>query len=346
MQTVVKKPILQKGITFKIRNLDTNLDVCYYDKSNRICEFKTDKNGEFITHNLISGNYQIEELIAPIGYVINKNPYKFRIDENSNIINDQVIGDYFSIEIYNEKIKGSIKVLKKGEILINGDNNFFYDYTNLSNISFSIYAKEDIITNDGIIHYKKDELINTLKTDNNGNLIFNNLYLGKYYMKENSIINGYIKNERIYEFELNNNNFNHEIIIYNYLQKGNLKIIKKDSDTNEVIPNTTIALYNEFDECLFVDKTNNKGIINIDNLALGRYYLKEEVSANGYLLNDEKIYFDLEDSDKTYEIVMLNEKIMIDVPDTNIDKKYIIEIIALICIVIGMGFLVYGKRKI
>ena len=71
-----KKVIKRAGIKFKILNTKTNEYVCQtitYPNKETICEYETDKNGEFITPTVLkSGTYKLEEVDQKIdGYLWN-----------------------------------------------------------------------------------------------------------------------------------------------------------------------------------------------------------------------------------------------------------------------------------
>lgn len=342
--TKTKNNILQEGITFKIRNCDNNTYICYNEVENSICEYKTNQNGEFITPNsLYFGNYQIEEIVKPKGYLLSSEPYHFKIDENSNV--SEIENDnYLLIDLYNEPIKGSIKIHKNGEMLKTKENQLYYEQINLENVNFSLYAKKDVTSSNGVINYKNADLIKNLNTDSNGNIVFSNLDLGKYTIKETKTLNGYEIDNNEYEIILDDLNSSISIELSNKLMKGNLKIIKKDKDTNKVIPNTVISIFNSLDENLITKATDKNGIIYINDLPLGSYYLKEIQSARGYLLSDEVINFNITEKNELKEIVMFNKSNTINVPNTGIDNSTIIKIVSIIFVIVGISCLYFVKK--
>ena len=51
--------------------------------------FYTDENGEVLLPNVLPiGHYQLEEIVAPKGYLINKTPIKFTIDDDEDYYPD------------------------------------------------------------------------------------------------------------------------------------------------------------------------------------------------------------------------------------------------------------------
>ena len=65
---------------------------------------------------------------------------------------------------------------------------------NLTDVTFEVYAKEDIKAADGVSddYYKADELVATITTDESGIATLDNLPLGIYYVKEVATAHGYV----------------------------------------------------------------------------------------------------------------------------------------------------------
>ena len=107
----------------------------------------------------------------------------------------------------------------------------------LENVSIGLYAYSDIIINNKIL-YKKNDLIKTLITNEEGKVIFDELELGKYYIKEIKTNENYIIDENIYIIELLyideiTSLVTKEITLNNYLKKSQLIINKIDSITKK-----------------------------------------------------------------------------------------------------------------
>ena len=438
------KQILMSNIKFKIKNIDTNEYVCQtinYPKTEKICEYLTNENGEFITPELLlSGTYQLEEIEAPNGYVLNQESLIFRIDNESNIIKDNTFGKYIEIKFANKKKKSQIIIEKTGDLFCIYNSNFLYKDIALENVEFTLYANEDIISKDGIIHYKKGEEISIVKTNINGIAIFDDLILGSYIVKETKSLDGYLLEEKKYYVELvddkNTEKISYDLKIVNELEKGNVIFSKTDFVTGDAIPNTKIELYTEFDELIYsgitdengeivinklkkgkyyfievepatgyvitdekvyfeitenneiiksemtnrpitgslifskidfstseplpntlieiyTDKdelvysgrTNENGEITIEELRYGKYYIVEKEAPDGYLLNSSKMYFEIKEDGEVVKTIMTNERVIVEVPDTFQSDKHIVEIIGILFITLGIGGIIYAKRK-
>ncbi len=314
-----KLPILTSNITFKIYDEDHNKYVCQtitYPKKEEICEFKTDENGIFITpYEIVTGNYSLKEIKAPNGYLINDSKLSFRLDDKTILINDNEYGNYFELKYENQRIKGQIEIIKNGESFKVETGKFTYENIPLKDIKIALYAAEDIKTLDGVIHYKKDDLVKEGITNREGKITFSDLYLGKYYIKETQTLDNYLLDTNTYNVELKSEDNKTEVIIssvklLNYLKKGDLEFTKTDLVNGDVIPNTKIEIYTENNELIFSGLTDGTGEIKIDNLPIGKYYLIETEPSTGYVITNEKVYFEIKENGEIVKAEMSNKLII------------------------------------
>ena len=321
--------IKRSGIKFKIINAKTKKYVkqtITYPSAKTIDTFETDENGILITpYPLESGTYFLEEVDQKIdGYLWNKNSVEFTIDENSKLVNDDEFGILYEVKFENKEVKGEITIHKNGEKAKISNNGYKYVKINLANVKFGLYAKEDIYSANGVLKYSKNQLINTYITDSNGNIKIQNLYLGKYYLKELETDNDHVLSEKKYEFELKYKDqytpiIKYNLVIDNYLKKGILDFTKTDFTTGKVIPNTLIEVYNKNDELVYTGKTDKNGKIRINNLPYGEYYIIEKEPSTGYKLNNEKVYFEIKEDGQVVKTNMTNEKIKGTLEFTKVD---------------------------
>ena len=300
-----KEVIKRAGIKFKILDTKTNEYVCQttsYPKQ-KICVFETDENGEFITaYPLNTGTYKLEEVDQVIdGYLWNKESHEFTIDENSVLREDSEYGIIFDTQFENTPVKGEVKIEKVGEVATL-DEGKGYKYINekLAGIKFGIYQGDDEIAT-GI-------------TDENGNLTFGNLKLGSYCVKELKTLDGYILNDKPVCFTLKYKDQYTPVITYKTLIENKLKttqyeFTKTDYSTDETLPNTKMEIYTVDNELVFAGETDKNGKIVIERLPIGKYYILEKEAPEGYLINDEKMYFEVTGEDKVIKSTMKDEKI-------------------------------------
>ena len=203
------------------------------------------------------------------------------------------VGNVADIEVtinYNV-IDNNIKVIK-----IDEDNNL------LSNVTIALYDETNT-------------LIDIKNTNEQGEIIFNNLKLGKYFIKELKTLDNYILDDKTYEVELLNGFA--EITLINEYKKGSLEILKVDPNNNP-IPETEFTLINSEEEKIGTYITNEEGKIEVTDLKVGKYTLQETKSNPNYHLLDEPIDFELTDNNEVIEITVTNELINVEIPDTYI----------------------------
>lgn len=331
------------GIKFKIKELSTGKYVCQkvaYPNSKTYCEFETDDTGTLITpYPLNSGDYELEEVDQKInGYLWNSEPLRFSINEKSNIISSDDFDKILELRFTNKEVKGAIEIKKTGEKLVIENGKYTYETIQLPNVVFEVYDENN-------------NLVGTITTDENGYARLDNLKLQKYTLKEVSSSLSHLIDNNVYEFELVYKDQYTPIItktftLKNYLPKGTLEFTKTDYSTDKALPNTVIEIYTEDDVLMGTYTTDDKGMVIIKDLPLSngkRYYiLEKQTSDSSYLLNEEKMYFEINENGEIVKATMTNEKV--EMPKTfNTDLTSSIIIIS--TAVLGLGLLIYAKKK-
>lgn len=349
------KVLVRDGIKFKIKNLDTGEYVCQnitYPNQEKICIFET-KNGVFITpYVLTTGNYQIEELEEQTidGYVLNKEPLKFSIGEDSKYIYDKDFGVMLEIKFSNKQVKGEIEINKKGEELIIENGTFRYEEIKLDGVHYDLIANGDIYSQDRTLIYKDKEIVKSFITKD-GYYKLTDLYLGKYCLVETKTVGNHVLNKKPYCFEIKYKDQYTDIVslvinLKNYLGKGDFELTKVDLSTGNPIEGALIEIFTENDELIYSGRTDKYGKIYVKGLESGRKYkFKESEAPEGYILNDKIHEFEIKENGEIVKDTLSNKKIVIDVPNTSANDYKILIPVSLCGLGIILILLSKDKRK-
>lgn len=185
------KTVALAGATFKIKDADGNY-VTQKLGMIKVDTFVTNADGIVMTPlKLDAGDYTLEEITAPNGYVLNKEEIPFTITA-SNIAETDEDGDPITVvECNDQAVKGTISIEKKGEVLTgakeneNGGIDFVYETRNIEGAVIEIRAKEDILDPaDGTVLYEAGTLMDTVTTSKEGPVTSKELPLGTYTVTE------------------------------------------------------------------------------------------------------------------------------------------------------------------
>ena len=365
--------------------------------------FKTDEEGKFTTSVALNvGLYELVEIKSPEGYVINgyeahtengeiisdaKDTIKFKIattevyEENPYLETDgynggNKNGNIITVEQYNTPQTGTITITKFGEYQdsaveeeVEGrdENKYLVSYSQkpVEGAEFTVYAKEDIYTNDNQInaetgertkYYSQGQEVTRITTGADGKAYADNLPLGKYIIRETVAGDGYILNTEEKEFEISTNTLDAEEIVegeiqktavnkeegefINERQKAVIKIFKTDVDNTEKrIANAEFSIYAKEDiinrdgevivekySLVGIAETGENGVATFEeDLPLGLYYVKETKSPYGYKTNDRIIEIDATYAGQEARIAEVTEEMQDERKDTRVIVHHYIE---------------------
>ncbi|MFQ7274137.1 MAG: SpaA isopeptide-forming pilin-related protein [Blautia producta] len=317
-----------------------------------------DKNGEIVDSwksvkgeaHVIRGlkvgeTYTLREETAPYGYL--------REEEVSFTVKDTE--EIQKVEMKDDVPTGSILINKKGEFLekvsvfeqIGGWISHVFEYLSgsLKEVTFAVYAREDIPAADGESkdYYKKDELVAEITTDHTGVARISGLPLGKYYVKEKETAHGFVLDQEAREIDLLYRDQETAEITYstdwqNKRQKAEVTVRKKEKDADRMLQGAVFALcvkediknaqgnvIMKADTVIEEQATNAQGMLRFEvDLPVGyTYYIKETAPAPGFSMTGERkeFTFDPENSEEacvSYEFTFENVPTVVEFTKTSL----------------------------
>ena len=326
------KRIPAAGVEFKIKDEYGNFikQTVTYPSKYETDTFITDEDGAVhLPEALIYGKYKIVEIKAPYGYVLKDTEIPFTVDGATKEI---------FMNFDNKAQKGQVTIEKYGESFTGADFRLteyglmyspIYESKKLEGITYEIYAKENIIGQEGTLWYSKGDLVDTFTTDENGECRSKELPLGSYILKEAKTQIGYVLDPTEYEVNIEYAGQLVEIVQKHYLmnndrQKLEVELHKSfEEDDKTAYKDVLFGIYTKEDIMLgkeiIIPKDNLVGVFTVDefgknneqyDLPIGEYYIKELETNIAYIL-DENIYdftfkYD-EDATQATSLVKLDE---------------------------------------
>lgn len=264
-------------------------------KGSTVRHIITDENGVAEVKGINTGNYILKETAS-------KKEYKIALDKDVIIKWNEIS----EIKVENEKRKGQIKIIK-----VDKD----YNEVNLENVEFQIIDKNNSI-------------IETVKTDKNGEAETSKLPIGEYKVKEVSLGTNekYILNEEpktiiVEEDKIKNIKFENEH------KKGSLKIHKVDFDDKNIPVSDVEFEITDEDGYKYTATSDKDGIAYLDNIRTGVITIKETKTNKIYKLSKDKYYTEIKCNNVT-ELTIKNEKLKGQIEVYKVDaedKEYKLE---------------------
>lgn len=301
-----------------------------FDKDGNVIDSWTSvKDQPHVIKRLVVGEtYTLREEFAPYGY-LKATDVEFSVEDTAEVQ---------KVEMKDEVPTALLIINKKGQFLDNvslvdnakGTVEHLFEYItgSLTEVTFEIYAAEDIKAADGVSddYYKADELIGTITTDENGIAQMGELPVGKYYVKEVETAHGYVLDGEPRYVDLSYRDQDTPVVTYdedwqNNRQRVSVNVLKKEKDTDRVLKGGTFGLFAaedivsasgkvliEADEIIELKATDDQGQIKfIADLPVdGKYYVKELYAPDGFVTTEEKQEFTFEYGDENEPVMIYN----------------------------------------
>ena len=324
-----------KGLTGAVYEITAAEDIVTPDGTRRasagevVDTVTTDETGLAESKPLYLGKYEIREITAPGGYVLNT---EIRTAELAYAEQEIEIAET-AADFYNERQKAAVsldKVLEQNEqfgIGMNGE---------ITAVTFGLFAAEDLTAADGSI-IPADGLLEILSVDENGHAVCKtDLPFGSYYLKELSTDGHYILSDEkhpivfdyagqdtaLVEIKVNNGNPIGNDLIY-----GEIHGLKKDEDGN-ALGGALIGLFKadctEFtrENAILTATSAEDGGFSFADVPYGNWLVREIKAPTGFVLSDETFAVTVDKDGAVIEVEIENARIRGTVQLTKVDKDY------------------------
>lgn len=229
----------------------------------------TDSSGKVRFMRLKSGTYEVEELEAPVGYVLSKNNVQ---SEELDVLNEET--KHLTFVFQNDPVRGAVQLRKTDE----GGNE-------LAGATFALYAGS----------VADENLIGEKMTDERGVISWEQLEHGVYVIKEVSAPAGYAMPEEVPEvtavidvegYTAYDTEDEEVPVFINDANTGLIRITKTDM-TGKVLGGAEFALYDDRGMELKTATSRVDGIAEFTDIAPGKYTIKEIKAPSGYVRSEE-----------------------------------------------------------
>ena len=289
----------------------------------------TGADGTAVSKELYLGKYEVKEITAPFGMVLNEEIHAVElVYAGQNVAVTETAASF-----YNERQRVEIDLIKRlmaDEAYGIGKNGENFDVT------FGLYAEKKLTAADGTV-IPADGLIEIISLDGNGSgKVKTDLPIGSYYVKELATNSAYILNGQKYPvvFEYAGQKTatvhitaNGGEAIENDIIYGSVSGKKSDEDGN-ALGGAVIGIFKTGTEKFTTENaiqttvTAADGSFSFEKVPYGTWVIREIESPTGFVLSEEKITVTIGAVDEVVEIELVNYFIRGNIELTKVDKDY------------------------
>lgn len=300
-----------------------------YSKGEIVDTVTTDETGLAESKPLYLGKYEIKEITAPYGMILNE---EIRTAELVYAGQEIEITET-AASFYNERQKAAVsldKILEQNTQFGIGANG------EMSAVTFGLFAAEDLTAADGSV-IPADGLLEILSIDENGHAVCNtDLPFGSFYLKELSTDEHYILSDEKYPIIFEYAGQDAALVeikandgkpIDNDLIYGEIHGLKKDEDGN-ALGGAVIGLFKadctEFtrENAILTATSAEDGGFSFEDVPFGNWLVREIEAPTGFVLSDETFAVTVDQDGAVIEVEIENTLIRGTVQLTKVDKDY------------------------
>lgn len=289
----------------------------------------TGKDGTAKSKELYLGKYEVKEITAPYGMVLNEEVHSVELVYAGQNVDVTETATSF----YNERQRVEIDLIKSLAI---DDAYGIGKKGEIFDVTFGLYAAEELTAADGKT-IPADGLIEVISLDESGHgKAISDLPMGSYYVQEISTNSAYIvsdvKYPVIFEYagqdtEIVRITANEGEAITNDIIYGSVSGKKSDED-GKALGGAVIGIFKtgttEFTKENAIAATTSKddGSFSFAKVPYGTWIIREIESPKGYALSEEEIAVTIGKVDEVVEIELVNYFIKGNIALTKVDEDY------------------------
>ena len=289
----------------------------------------TDNDGLAESKELYLGSYEVKEIKAPYGMVLNDEIHTVTLVYAGQNVAVTETGTSFVND--RQKVEISFeKAMEKNELFGIGNNG------EVKNVTFGIFAADELISASGTT-IPKDSLLEVITPDESGKATFKtDLPIGSYYVKEIAADSHYILSDEQYPvvFEYAGQDtalvqlaVNDGKPIDNELKYGSVSGLKTD-ENGDGLGGALIGLFKTNDgeftteNAILTTTSGDDGSFSFANIPYGTWYIREISQPTGYVLNDTVYDVTIAENEQVVEISIENRLIRGNITLTKVDADY------------------------
>ena len=333
---VIYQPVYKvKGLAGAVYEITADEDVITpdgtlrYHKGDVVDTVTTDEDGTAKSKELYLGKYTVVETKAPTGMVINKEKHSVELTYAGQDVAVTETATSFVNE--RQKVRISLeKILEQDETFGIGKND------EIKNISFGLYAKEDVVSSSGTV-IPADGLIEIITLDENGVATANtDLPFGSYYVKEIATDEHFILSDTQYPFTFKYAGQDTETVeikvnagkpIENKLIYGSVSG-KKIDENGEALGGALIGIFKadetEFtkEHAIMTATSEKDGSFSFAKVPYGKWIVREIEAPEGFVLDDTSYEVNIGENEQVIEVEITDEYIHGNIELTKVDADY------------------------
>ena len=333
---VIYQPIYEitglSGAVYEIRaaeDIITPDGTVRFTKGEVVDTVTTGEDGLAKSRELYLGKYEVQEIKAPYGMVLNNEIHTAElVYAGQNVFVTETATSFVNER---QKVEISLKkTLEANDLFGIGQNG------EMKNISFGLFAAEELVSASGT-SIPADGLIEIVTLDEIGNgTVKTDLPMGGYYVKELATDEHYILSDTKYPvtFEYAGQEtakvqlaVNDGEAIENDLIYGSVSGRKLD-ENGEPLGGALIGLFKSNDteftkeNALMTVTSKEDGSFSFDQIPFGIWYVREIEQPTGFVLNETVYEVNIAENEQIVEIEIVNEFVRGNITLTKVDADF------------------------